>query len=143
MGCAGYRVSQYERWEDKEGRGRAVYPILLVIFVLGTAHRRLSEPANRPCDVAKFSNTLMGVMGIHLFDWGRALWVKLTSTKRERLRTGESTMTHRMAITAFRIDAARRLVRYNVENLSEVGAGDQGFFAMIDWWFGEWVTAYP
>jgi len=79
----------------------------------------------------------MGIMDLDLFDYERALGVKFTSTKAERLQTGESSMTHAMVITAVHLDADGRPIRYKVENSWGEGAGDKGFFVMTDRWFDE------
>jgi len=79
----------------------------------------------------------MGIMDLDLFDYKRALGVKFTSTKAERLQTGESSMTHAMVITAVHLDTDGWPVRYKVENSWGEGAGDKGFFVMTNRWFNE------
>jgi bleomycin hydrolase len=76
-------------------------------------------------------------MDVDLFDYERALDVKFSLTKSERLLTGESAMTHAMVITAAHLDADGRPVRYKVENSWGDGAGDRGYFVMTDRWFDE------
>jgi len=78
---------------------------------------KAGQPLFFGCDVGKFSNTSMGIMGLDLFDCGRVLGVKkLDSTKTERLQTGESSMIHVMVITAAHFDTDGEPVRYRVEN---------------------------
>ena len=54
---------------------------------------------------------ILTVVPLDLFDYERALGVKFTSTKAERIA-----MTHSMVITAARLDADGRPVRCKVEN---------------------------
>ena len=60
-------------------------------------------------------------MDLDLDDYEGALGVKFTSTKAERVQTGERAMTHVMAITAVYLDADEKPVRYKVENSSGMG----------------------
>jgi len=100
---------------------------------------KAGQPLFFGCDVGKFSNTRLGIMDVDLFDYERALDVKFSLTKSERLLTGESAMTHAMVITAAHLDADGRPVRYKVENSWGDGAGDRGYFVMTDRWFDEFV----
>jgi bleomycin hydrolase len=100
---------------------------------------KAGQPFFFGCDVGKFSNTPLGIMDLDLFDYERALGIKFTSTKADRLQTGESAMTHAMVITAVHLDADGKPVRYKVENSWGDAVGDQGFFVMTDRWFDEFV----
>lgn len=59
-------------------------------------------------------------------------------TKRERLETGDSSMTHAMILTAVHLDpVSHQPVRYRVENSWGPHACDQGFLVMSDEWFND------
>jgi aminopeptidase C len=67
--------------------------------------------------------------------------IKLGLTKAERLRLGESAMTHAMVISGVHLDPVDgRPVRYKVENSWGPGVGDHGYFVMTDAWFDEFVV---
>ena len=59
-------------------------------------------------------------------------------SKADRLRLGESQMTHAMVISGVHIDpATNKPVRYKVENSWGETAGEKGYFVMTDAWFDE------
>jgi len=100
---------------------------------------KAGQPVFFGCDVGKHSNTPLGIMDVELFDYERAFGVKLGLTKKERLQTGESAMTHAMVITAVHLDGEGKPIRWKVENSWGDGVGDHGFFVMTDRWFDEFV----
>ena len=79
----------------------------------------------------------MGIMALDLFDYERALGVKFTSTRVERLQTGESEMKHTMVVTTVHLDAGGRPLRCKVENSWGDATGDEGSFVITDRWFDE------
>ena len=97
--------------------------------------------ANTPlfygCDVGKSSSTPDGVMDSQLYDLKAAYGYKFNMDKAQRLRTGESSMTHAMVITAVHLDDNGRPIRYKVENSWSDTAGEKGWFMMSAEWFRE------
>lgn len=63
--------------------------------------------------------------------------VKLGLNKADRLRTGESAMTHAMVLTAVHLDANDKPVRWRVENSWSEKSGSEGYFVMSDNWMDE------
>ena len=72
-------------------------------------------------DVGKQSDSAAGIMDTDLVDWTLGFDVRLGLSKAERLRTGESQMTHAMVLTAVHLDAEGRPVRWRVENSGVLG----------------------
>lgn len=108
------------------------------------------------CDVGKLSNSQMGIMDTALIDYELGLGVDLgLSSKRDRLVTGESLMTHAMVLTAVHLEKKNKdgdkgctvsssspsgqPVRWRVENSWSENAGDKGYFVMSDAWFDQFV----
>lgn len=91
------------------------------------------------CDVGKSSERVNGVMDTALYDTKAAYGFDFNMTKRERLETGETLMTHAMVITAVHLDDKGRPVRYKVENSWSDAVGDHGWFMMTADWFREHV----
>ena len=63
----------------------------------------------------------------------------LALTKAQRLRVGESAMTHAMVLTAVHLGDDGRCVRWRVQNSWGPDRGDQGWFVMSDEWMDEFV----
>ena len=61
-----------------------------------------------------------------------------TFDKGERLRMGETLMTHAMVFTGVHI-VDGKYVRWRVENSWGVESGEKGYLVMTDEWFGEYV----
>lgn len=93
------------------------------------------------CDVGKFSSTPKGIMDLDLFNYELGVGVGLLGmSKADRLRTGESQMTHAMVLTAVHLDEkSGKPVRWRVQNSWGVTAGDKGWFVMSDAWLDEFV----
>lgn len=91
------------------------------------------------CDVGKFSNSQMGVMDLNLYDYKTAFGVSFNLNKADRLRYGESTMTHAMALCGIQFSSDNKPIRWCVENSWGVDEGDKGYFSMTDEWFSEYV----
>ena len=82
-------------------------------------------------------------MDLDLFDYERMLGARFTSTKAERLQTGESADDDAMVITVIHLDADGRPIGYKVENSWGDAVGEMGFFVMTNRWFDERViTVY-
>jgi bleomycin hydrolase len=92
-------------------------------------------------DVGKFSNSASGVMDLDLIDYPLGFNVSLLGMdKAERLKTGESAMTHAMVLTAVHVDEMTgKSVRWRVQNSWGMAAGDKGWFVMSDAWMDEFV----
>jgi bleomycin hydrolase len=90
------------------------------------------------CDVGKFSNSTSGIMDTALYDYTLGFNVRLGMTKTDRLRSGESAMTHAMVLTAVQVEDEKP-VRWRVQNSWGDSAGDKGWFVMTDEWMDEFV----
>lgn len=73
------------------------------------------------------------VTGIH--DYDGLFGVDFSSTKLERVRSGESAMDHAMLFTGVDLDEAGQPRAWRVENSWGDEPGDSGFFTMDDQWF--------
>ena len=73
------------------------------------------------------------VTGIH--DYDGLFDVDFSSTKLERVRSGESAMDHAMLFTGVDLDEAGQPRAWRVENSWGDEPGDSGFFTMDDQWF--------
>lgn len=95
------------------------------------------------CDVGKFSNSASGIMDTKLFDYSLIFSSgngSLQMSKSQRLRVGESAMTHAMVLTAVQVDEkSGKSVRWRVQNSWGTVAGDAGFFVMSDEWMDEFT----
>ncbi|GAA6038351.1 hypothetical protein JCM8097_007604 [Rhodosporidiobolus ruineniae] len=92
------------------------------------------------CDVGKFSSSSLGIMDTALYDLDEAFSIRLGMDKADRLRTGDSQMTHAMLLTAVHVDEKTgKSVRWRVENSWGVDACDKGYMCMSDDWFSEYV----
>lgn len=89
-------------------------------------------------DVGKFSDSASGIMDTDLFDFELGFNIKLGLTKEQRLKSGESAMTHAMVLTAVHIENGRP-IRWRVQNSWGESAGDKGWFVMTDKWMDEFV----
>lgn len=98
-------------------------------------------------DVGKFSTSKPGILDTRLFDYDLAFGSgngSLQMSKSQRLRTGESQMTHAMVLTAVQVDnddktAGGRSVRWRVQNSWGAATGAQGYWVMTDEWMDEFV----
>ncbi|KAG5930927.1 hypothetical protein E4U53_002041 [Claviceps sorghi] len=102
---------------------------------------RAGSPVFFGCDVGKFSDRASGIMDLAIFDYDAGLRTDLLGmTKEERLRAGESLMTHAMVLTAVHLDdRTGRPLRWRVQNSWGTDSGDKGWFVMSDAWMDEWV----
>ncbi|EPT04983.1 peptidase C1B bleomycin hydrolase [Fomitopsis schrenkii] len=130
---------------DKLGNvwgGRDVLYVNTEIGDLKTAVVKLikaGQPVFFGCDVGKFLERQAGLMDVRLFDYENAFDITLGLSKADRLRTGESAMTHAMVISGVHLDAAGRPIRYKVENSWGDASGDKGYYLMTDEWFEQFV----
>ncbi|KAL9133776.1 MAG: hypothetical protein Q9175_005048 [Cornicularia normoerica] len=90
-------------------------------------------------DVGKFSDSKTGIMDTGLIDYELGFNIRLGLTKAQRLKTGESAMTHAMVLTAVHVDGDGKPVRWRVQNSWGEGVGTKGWFVMSDAWLDEFV----
>lgn len=90
------------------------------------------------CDVGKSSDSTRGIMDTALYDYELGFNIQLSMSKAERLKTGESAMTHAMVLTAVQVEKGKP-VRWRVENSWSDTAGDKGYFVMSDEWMDEYT----
>lgn len=92
-------------------------------------------------DVGKFSDSASGIMDLGLYDFNLGLSTDLLNmSKSQRLRVGESQMTHAMVLTGVHVDEKTgESVRWRVQNSWGESAGEKGWFVMSDEWMDEFV----
>ena len=96
------------------------------------------DPVFFGSDVGQSSDSKKGIMDTALIDYSLGFDVSLNMTKAQRLRTGESAMTHAMVLTAVHIDEkSGEPVRWRVENSWSADVGEKGYFVMTDAWMDE------
>ncbi|KAL7271609.1 bleomycin hydrolase [Rhizina undulata] len=88
-------------------------------------------------DVGKFSDSPKGIMDTNLFDYELGFNIRLNMDKGQRLRAGESSMTHAMVLTAVHL-VDGKIVKWRVENSWGDGHGEKGYFIMTDEWMSEY-----
>lgn len=76
-------------------------------------------------------------MDTNLYDIKSAYGFTYNMSKADRLRMGETAMTHAMVITAVHLDDKGRPLKYKVENSWSDAAGEKGWFMMTSEWFKE------
>ncbi|MDY6049869.1 MAG: C1 family peptidase [Corynebacterium sp.] len=102
---------------------------------------RTSLDAGRPvwfgCDTLAQSDRDSGTWDAHMLQFSEFYGVKMDMTKRERIETGDSLMSHAMVFTGYDAVAGR----WRVENSWGTEQADKGFWTMNDSWFDEYVFA--
>jgi bleomycin hydrolase len=91
------------------------------------------------CDVAKMLQTEMGAMDLSIYDYESVYGTKFQLDKAARLDYGDSEMTHAMVITGVDLDEDGNSRKWRVENSWGATIGDQGYMAMMDEWFDQYV----
>ena len=92
------------------------------------------------CDVSKFLHRPSGLMDMELFDYDLTFGVQLNLNKADRLRYGESAMTHAMTITGVDLDEENgEALKWRIENSWGDESGDKGYLFMTDKWFDEFT----
>ncbi|KAF9790893.1 peptidase C1B bleomycin hydrolase [Thelephora terrestris] len=121
-------------------------PVLYVNTEINTLKNTVVElikagiPVFFGCHVEKHSSSTLGIMDLNLFDYETAFNIKFGLTKKQRLESRDSDMTHAMVICGVHIDLdTGKPVRYKVENSWGDTSGDKGWFMMTDDWFSEYV----
>ncbi|QSL64383.1 hypothetical protein MERGE_001684 [Pneumocystis wakefieldiae] len=96
------------------------------------------QPIFFGADSGKYIDRQSGIFDTALFDYELAFNVKPNLTKGDRLRVGESLMTHAMVITAVHIEDGKP-VKWRVQNSWGEDVGQKGWFMMTDEWMTEFV----
>lgn len=97
------------------------------------------EPVWFGCDVGPNMLREEGLWDAALFDYDGLYDIDFSLTKEERVRVGESAMTHAMLLTGVDVTDEGNTRRWRVENSWGEDSGDKGFFTMNDNWFDEYV----
>ncbi|PCH43598.1 peptidase C1B bleomycin hydrolase [Wolfiporia cocos MD-104 SS10] len=101
---------------------------------------KAGQPVFFGCDVGQSLEREGGIMDTAMFEHENAFDITFGLTKADRLRTGESAMTHAMVISGVHLDPATGApVRYKVENSWGDTSGDKGYYLMTDAWFEQYV----
>ena len=93
-------------------------------------------------DVGKFSDSSSGIMDLDIIDYelGFNVRASMAMSKADRLRVGDSAMTHAMVLTAVHVDEkTKETVRWRVQNSWGTEPGEKGWFVMSDKWMDEFV----
>jgi bleomycin hydrolase len=91
------------------------------------------------CDVAKMLQTQLGAMDLSIYDYESVYGTKFRLDKAGRLDYQDSETTHAMVITGVDLDEHGTPKKWRVENSWGAAIGDQGYMAMMDEWFDEYV----
>jgi bleomycin hydrolase len=124
--------------------GRGVRYINVSMAALKTAcikQLQAGIPVFFGCDVGKASDRVTGVMDLELYDYEVGFGVSVNKgrgpeKKADRLRSGESSMTHAMVLTAVHVVDGKS-VRWRVQNSWGPEPGEKGWFVMSDGWMDE------
>ncbi|KAJ6789031.1 hypothetical protein PWT90_07830 [Aphanocladium album] len=102
---------------------------------------KAGKPIFFGCDFGKFRHRDRGIMDLAVFDYEAGFGTTLLEqSKADRLRSGESLMTHAMILTGVHLDAQTgRPVRWKVQNSHGTERGDKGYLVMTDAWADEFM----
>jgi bleomycin hydrolase len=96
-----------------------------------------NEPVWFGCDVGKWCSRTQCSMDLDLVDYTGTLGVEFSQSKADRLRYGESLMTHAMVFTGVHIVDGKP-VRWKVENSWGSHGPNKGYYNMSDDWFEQY-----
>ena len=91
------------------------------------------------CDVGKQLNTDAGLLSLENYDYESMYGVKFGMNKAERIKTFESGSSHGMALMAVDVDEKETPVKWMVENSWGASSGHNGYLAITDEWFNEYM----
>lgn len=89
-------------------------------------------------DVGKFNNNDLGLLDVDSWDYKLGFGIEMNLSKKHRLQTGSSQMTHAMVLTGVHLIDGKP-VRWKVENSWGEYGSHKGYFVMTDRWFDEYV----
>ncbi|MFC7580226.1 aminopeptidase C [Schaalia naturae] len=97
------------------------------------------EPVWFGADVSQQADRDSGLLVGGLHDYSGLFGVDLSTTKEQRVISGESAMNHAMLFTGVDIAEDGTPRRWRVENSWGEEPGDKGYFTMDDAWFTDYV----
>ncbi|CAN0025704.1 unnamed protein product [Scytosiphon promiscuus] len=98
------------------------------------------DPCWMGVDVFKSYHTELGILDTGMYDHDLVYGVSPGMTKEERLRSGESLMSHAMVFTGYdKRDGESAPNKWRVENSWGDARGNKGYFLMTDAWFDEYL----
>ncbi|EGX92424.1 bleomycin hydrolase [Cordyceps militaris CM01] len=104
---------------------------------------RAGRPVFFGCDVDKFRHRGRGLLDVAALDYAAAFGPATTlleQSKADRLRSGESLMTHAMVLTGVHVDERTGAsVRWQVQNSYGEADGYKGYLVMTDAWADEFL----
>ncbi|QPG75021.1 hypothetical protein FOA43_002361 [Brettanomyces nanus] len=89
-------------------------------------------------DVGKFEDTNIGLLDVNAWDYKLGFGTDINLTKKQRLLTGSSQMTHAMVLTGVHLVDGKP-IRWRVENSWGEYGDHKGYFVMTDDWFDQYV----
>lgn len=119
--------------------GQAVKYLNVPIHVLKTTAITMikdNQPVWFGCDVGKWSSRGKCSMDMDLVDYAGTLGITFNQNKADRLRYGESLMTHAMVFTGVHL-VDDKPIRWKVENSWGSHGPNKGYYNMSDKWFDE------
>lgn len=91
------------------------------------------------CDFGKFRHRAKGVMDLGVFDYEAGFGTTLLEqNKADRLRSGESQMTHAMILTGVHLEDGTP-TRWRIQNSHGTENGDKGYLVMTDGWMEQFM----
>ena len=90
---------------------------------------------NARADCGQQSDRASGLFVDGLYDYDNLFGVDFSTSKEQRVNTGESAMNHAMLFTGVDIDEDGNARRFRVENSWGEEPGEKGFFTMDAAWF--------
>lgn len=92
-------------------------------------------------DFGKFRHKDLGVMDLDIYDYQAGFGTTLLEqSKADRLRAGESSMTHAMILTGVHLDETTgKPLRWRIQNSHGAESGDKGHLVMTDAWMDEFM----
>ncbi|ODV86238.1 hypothetical protein CANARDRAFT_231713 [[Candida] arabinofermentans NRRL YB-2248] len=97
-----------------------------------------NEPVFFGSDVGKFEDTTIGLLDVESWDYQLGFGSGMNLSKKQRLLSGSSQMTHAMVLTGVHLIDGKP-VRFRVENSWGEYGEHKGYFVMSDKWFDEYV----